>query len=83
MQTHSNYSPSLWENGRVTICNIVIKASVTSLLIFFKSNCGVQDLHNFHFSHILRKAELDIMSFESQLECRFSNIEAGREINGI
>jgi len=32
---HSNYRLSLWKKGIVTICNTVIKASVTSLLIFF------------------------------------------------
>lgn len=45
--------------------------------IFFFTYCGVRDLHNFYFSHTLRKSE---MSFECQLECRLSNTEAVREV---
>lgn len=36
MRVLSNYRLHLWEKGMVTVCNIVIKASVTSLLIFFE-----------------------------------------------
>lgn len=36
MRVLSNYRLHLWEKGMVTVSNIVIKASVTSLLIFFE-----------------------------------------------
>lgn len=56
----------------------VIKTSVNGLLIyFFYCDFGVHDLHDFYFSHTLRKPG---MPFESQLECRLSNTEAIREV---
>lgn len=60
VQIHSNYRPSLWEKRMVTICNTMIKASVTSLLIFF--NVTVMYMICLISTLILRKAKMDIMS---------------------